>query len=105
VGEALHELSDHLACQIMYGVTGSRWPPEPSERRCPRVEELQRVVEQLFPLRGSALRAKHYFRQRCHGDVTLTHKPGPKQEGSQQTKSVPLTEGFAAGANDISVNG
>jgi hypothetical protein len=71
----------------------------------PRVEELQRVVEQLFPLRGSALRAKHYFRQRCHGDVTLTHKPGPKQEGSQQTKSVPLTEGFAAGANDISVNG
>jgi len=31
--------------------------------------------------------AKHYFRQRCHGDVTLTHKPGPKQEGSQQTKS------------------
>jgi hypothetical protein len=38
------------------------------------------------PAFGHGLCAKHYFRQRRHGDPAVTHKPGPKSEPIPEPK-------------------
>src|SRR5215471_6505388 len=54
------------------------------------------------PIYGHGLCAKHYFRQRRHGDTGVTHKPGPKpsKPKPEVEDKIKVAEGLDSSAED-----